>query len=63
MNGTNFNNWLETQLIPNLPPDSTVVLDNASYHTIGENKSLTHHLGSQISQYGYNRITLHIALI
>lgn len=32
MNHTNF--MLEKQLIPNLPPNSIVVMDNASYHSV-----------------------------
>lgn len=32
MNFENYEKWLRTQLIPNLPPGSVVVVDNASYH-------------------------------
>ncbi|XP_047522690.1 uncharacterized protein LOC125061341 [Pieris napi] len=32
MNFINYKKWLETQLIPNLPPNAVVVVDNASYH-------------------------------
>ncbi|XP_072940847.1 uncharacterized protein [Epargyreus clarus] len=32
MNFQNYEKWLKTQLIPNLPPRSVVVVDNASYH-------------------------------
>ncbi|GBP15413.1 hypothetical protein EVAR_80584_1 [Eumeta japonica] len=32
MTAKNFEKWLRTQLIPNLPPRSVVVVDNASYH-------------------------------
>ena len=32
MNYENYEKWLRTQLIPNLPPNSVVVVDNASYH-------------------------------
>ncbi|XP_045774093.1 uncharacterized protein LOC123873329 [Maniola jurtina] len=32
MNSENYERWLRTQLIPNLPPNSVVVVDNASYH-------------------------------
>jgi transposase len=38
MNSTNFENWLRTQLIPNLPPHSVLVLDNASYHNVVDKK-------------------------
>lgn len=41
MNKTNFNKWLSEKLIPNLPPQSIVVMDNASYHTIQLNKAPT----------------------
>lgn len=34
MNFTNFKNWLETSLIPNLPERSVLVIDNASYHNV-----------------------------
>lgn len=32
MNFTNYEKWLRTQLIPNLSPNSVVVIDNAPYH-------------------------------
>ncbi|CAG4975819.1 unnamed protein product [Colias eurytheme] len=32
MNSENYERWLRTKLIPNLPPNSVVVVDNASYH-------------------------------
>ena len=32
MNYENYEKWLKTQLIPNIPPNSVVVVDNASYH-------------------------------
>ncbi|XP_047035800.1 uncharacterized protein LOC124641680 isoform X2 [Helicoverpa zea] len=32
MNFTKYETWLRTQLIPNLPPNSVVVIDNAPYH-------------------------------
>lgn len=32
MNYENYELWLKSQLIPNLPPNSVVVVDNASYH-------------------------------
>jgi hypothetical protein len=38
MNNTNFENWLRTQLIPNLPSHSVLVLDNASYHSVVDKK-------------------------
>ncbi|XP_021199802.3 uncharacterized protein LOC110383347 [Helicoverpa armigera] len=32
MNFDNYTKWLRNQLIPNLPPNSVLVVDNASYH-------------------------------
>jgi transposase len=32
MNYDNYTKWLRSQLIPNLPPNSVLVIDNASYH-------------------------------
>lgn len=32
MNSDNYEKWVKTQLVPNLPPHSVVVKDNASYH-------------------------------
>lgn len=32
MNSENYERWLGTKLMPNLPPNSVVVVDNASYH-------------------------------
>ena len=34
MNGNVFLEWVEKQLVPNLPPRSCLVLDNAPYHNI-----------------------------
>lgn len=33
--------WLETKLIPNLPPNGLIVMDNASYHSAQINKPPT----------------------
>lgn len=41
MNHNNFMRWLETQLIPNLPPNGIVVMDNAPYHGVQINKPPT----------------------
>ncbi|CAH2089450.1 unnamed protein product [Euphydryas editha] len=38
MNQTNFEKWTTEMLIPNLPPPSVVVMDNATYHSVQENK-------------------------
>ncbi|XP_076280280.1 uncharacterized protein LOC143209032 [Lasioglossum baleicum] len=39
MNSTNFEKWIREKLIPNLPADSVVVMDNASYHTVQTHKT------------------------
>ena len=33
MNHTIFEKWFEDQLLPNIPPNSLIVMDNASYHS------------------------------
>ena len=39
MNSTNFEKWVEYKLIPNLPPECIVVMDNAPYHSVQTNKA------------------------
>lgn len=34
MNYENYKKWLQDMLIPNLPPNSVLVIDNASYHNV-----------------------------
>jgi predicted O-methyltransferase YrrM len=34
INHTNYTKWLQEKLIPNLEPNSVVVIDNASYHNV-----------------------------
>lgn len=34
MNWENFSKWFETQLMPNIPPKSKIILDNAKYHNV-----------------------------
>lgn len=41
MNFENYAKWLIDKLIPNLPPNSVVVVDNASYHNKQHNKAPT----------------------
>ncbi|KAI4459580.1 hypothetical protein MML48_6g00011920 [Holotrichia oblita] len=41
MNATNFLTWVTKQLVPNLPPRSVLVLDNASYHNVKIEKDPT----------------------
>ncbi|KAJ8910153.1 hypothetical protein NQ315_007482 [Exocentrus adspersus] len=38
MNKTNFQKWLTERLLPNIPPQSVIVLDNAPYHSECINK-------------------------
>lgn len=39
MNATNYEKWLVERLIPNLPNASVVVIDNAPYHSVQEDKA------------------------
>jgi transposase len=32
MNAENFEKWMSSQVLPNLPPSSVVVMDNTPYH-------------------------------
>ena len=36
MNWENFSKWFKTQLLPNIPQESIVILDNAKYHNVLE---------------------------
>lgn len=38
MNFSNFSKWLDEMFLPNLPPNSVVVMDNAQYHCVQLNK-------------------------
>lgn len=38
MNGVNFEKWVEEKLLVNLPEKSVIVMDNAPYHCLQENK-------------------------
>lgn len=38
MNFENFSKWVNEKLIPNLPPKSVLVIDNAPYHNVQVNK-------------------------
>ncbi len=40
MNWENFSKWFQTQLIPNIPGNSIVILDNAKYHNVLVDKYL-----------------------
>lgn len=39
MNFLNFSKWFREQYLPNLPPNSVIVVDNASYHNVQHNKA------------------------
>jgi transposase len=39
MNYNNYVKWLNEKLIPNLPPKSVIVVDNASYHNVQTDKT------------------------
>jgi hypothetical protein len=41
MNAENYETWLKEKLIPNLPQNSVVVTDNASYHNVQLNRAPT----------------------
>jgi hypothetical protein len=41
MNSENYIRWLNEKLIPNLPPHSVIVLDNASYHDVQDSPAPT----------------------
>ncbi len=41
MNNENFMKWVTTQLLPNLPEKSVLVLDNAAYHNVTVEKNVT----------------------
>jgi len=38
MDGVKFRKWFEDQLLPNIPPNSVILMDNASYHSMTINK-------------------------
>ncbi|CAK1585430.1 unnamed protein product [Parnassius mnemosyne] len=38
MDASNFTKWIEEKLIPNLPPNGIIVMDNAPYHSKQVNK-------------------------
>ena len=34
MNWDNFSKWFTTQLLPNIPKNSVIIMDNASYYNV-----------------------------
>jgi hypothetical protein len=45
-----FNCWVDNQLIPNLPPKSVVVMDNASFHK-SQTMQAKIHLAGHVLEY------------
>ncbi|KAJ4432446.1 hypothetical protein ANN_21065 [Periplaneta americana] len=41
MNAVNSKHWFENKLLPNIPQNSIIVMDNASYHSVQLNKTPT----------------------
>ena len=41
MDGGNFEKWDKKKLLPNLPPNSIIVMDNASYHSVQSDRAPT----------------------
>ena len=41
MNWENFSKWFTEQLMPNIPPNSLIIMDNATYHTVLVNSTPT----------------------
>ncbi|XP_050302718.1 uncharacterized protein LOC126740645 [Anthonomus grandis grandis] len=39
MNKENFTRWLTEKLLPNIPPNSVIVYDNAPYHSVQEDSN------------------------
>ena len=41
MDGSNFEKWYNKKLLPNLPSNSIIVMDNASYHSVQTDRAPT----------------------
>ncbi|XP_061716757.1 uncharacterized protein LOC133524644 [Cydia pomonella] len=41
MNFENFSKWTNEKLLPNIPPNSVIIMDNAAYHSVREDKKPT----------------------
>ena len=41
MNGVHFREWFEQQLLPNIPANSVIIMDNAPYHSVELEKAPT----------------------
>lgn len=56
MNGDVFADWFQHQLLPNIPPNSVIVMDNAPYHSVRKEKIPTmNSLKSEMQEW----LTLH----
>ena len=44
MDGSNFEKWYNKKLLPNLPSNSIIVMDNASYHSVQTDRAPTRQL-------------------
>ena len=42
MNAACFNFWLKEMLLPSLPPNSLIILDNAAFHKTAETQKIIH---------------------
>lgn len=50
-----FEDWFKTKLLPNIPPNSVIVMDNASYHSRQLNKApSSNDTKPKIQEYMYN---------
>ena len=52
MNAENYKKWLMEKLIPNLPPNSVLIIDNAPYYNIQLNKAPTSKTNKKICRTG-----------
>ena len=49
-----FNLWLESDLIPKLPPSSVIVMGNASFHKRSDTQEMIENAGHQIEYPPYS---------
>ncbi|XP_011558594.3 uncharacterized protein LOC105389210 [Plutella xylostella] len=60
MNATNFRKWINEKLLPNIPPNSVIVMDNAAYNSTQINKKPTmSSLKSEMQQWLENQGVQH----
>ena len=64
MTGEHFEEWFREKLLPNIPPNSLIAMDNASYHIQGLKKCCQKLVGiSQKCMSGLCIIMLHLVHI